>query len=279
MNTNKAYQILEIDLNNVSEEHIRKQYKLMALKNHPDKNKHPNANEKFIEINDAYVFLQGDNKNNDSGYETYFKDFLSSINHSDLYVFLFNLSSNYIENLQEYLLKIDMKVLCKVYNLLVIYKDIFYIDDKTMEIIETFIKNNINTYTINTNLYDMLNANVYKIDIEGEELIIPCWHNHLEYDNNTHVFCKPVHNCENIYLDSMYNIYYDVYDNINNILDKEHIIFKIENKIFSYPVGELQIKKKQKIIFQNQGIPKINTQNMLDCYDKHNVIIHLHIDK
>uniref|UniRef100_A0A6C0C3Z0 J domain-containing protein n=1 Tax=viral metagenome TaxID=1070528 RepID=A0A6C0C3Z0_9ZZZZ len=277
MNTNKAYHILEIDPDNVNDEHIKKQYRLMALKFHPDKNKQENANEKFIEIQTAYEFLQGTDENNTNNYETFFKDFIYSINRSDLYTFLSNISSNYDENIKEYISKIDTKILIQIYNLIVIYKDIFYINDNTIEIIETFIKNNIETYTINTTLYDMLNANVYKIDINNEELIIPCWHNHLEYDNNLHIFCKPINNCENLYFDSMYNIYYNVYYNINDIFDKQHITFEIENKTFIYPVEELQIKNIQKIIFQNQGIPKINISNMLECDDKNNVIILLHL--
>jgi hypothetical protein len=277
MNTHKAYYILEIDPDNVNDEHIKKQYRLMALKYHPDKNKQENANDKFIEIQTAYDFLQGTDENNTNNYETFFKDFIYSINRAELYTFLSNISSNYDVNIKEYISKIDTKILIQIYNLIVVYKDIFYINDNTIEIIETFIKNNIETYTINTTLYDMLNANVYKIDINNEELIIPCWHNHLEYDNNLHIFCKPINNCENLYFDSMYNIYYNVYYNINDIFDKQHITFEIENKTFIYPVEELQIKNTQKIIFQNQGIPKINISNMLKCDDKNNVIILLHL--
>ena len=75
----------------------------------------------------------------------------------------------------------------------------------------------------------------------------------------------------------MYNIYYNVYYNISDIFENQYITFEIENKTFIYEVEDLQIKKTQKIIFQNQGIPKINTLNMLDCDERHNVIILLHL--
>lgn len=58
----KAYQILELDFNATIDE-IKKQYKKMVLKYHPDKNQHSNEQElqeftqKFINIKDAYEEL------------------------------------------------------------------------------------------------------------------------------------------------------------------------------------------------------------------------------
>lgn len=43
-----------------SKEEIKKAYRKLALEFHPDRNKSPNAHEKFIEINEAYLLLYDD---------------------------------------------------------------------------------------------------------------------------------------------------------------------------------------------------------------------------
>lgn len=54
---------------------IKKAYRELALKWHPDKNKSPNAHEKFIEINQAYLILFDDEARvkYDLEYDYYFK--------------------------------------------------------------------------------------------------------------------------------------------------------------------------------------------------------------
>ena len=57
MNYKTAINLLEFDKKEINETDIKKRYKFMALKYHPDKNKSVNANTKFNEIKDAYEYL------------------------------------------------------------------------------------------------------------------------------------------------------------------------------------------------------------------------------
>ncbi len=55
------YDILNID-QNASKDDIKKAYKKMALKYHPDRNKDPTATEQFKKISEAYQYLTKEEK-------------------------------------------------------------------------------------------------------------------------------------------------------------------------------------------------------------------------
>ena len=50
------YKTLQVD-RYASKEEIKKAYRKLVLQWHPDKNKSPDAHNKFIEINEAYLIL------------------------------------------------------------------------------------------------------------------------------------------------------------------------------------------------------------------------------
>ena len=56
MNLLEALKVLELS-DDYTPEMLKKNYKSMAMKYHPDKNSEPNANDKFLKVSQAYEFL------------------------------------------------------------------------------------------------------------------------------------------------------------------------------------------------------------------------------
>jgi DnaJ-class molecular chaperone len=103
----KYYNILNIS-ENASDEEIKKAYKKQALKFHPDRNKSPDATEKFKKISEAYQILTDKDSpqlsNNEFKFNAYnnknfvkpedlFKEFFNNTSFSSLFDSNFNINS------------------------------------------------------------------------------------------------------------------------------------------------------------------------------------------
>ena len=81
MHPSQALRTLQLN-NNATEEDIKKQYKKMAMKYHPDKNQEPGSEQKFKEISEAYQVLTKP-QNNGPG--------MGAMNHMDLFQQMFQM--------------------------------------------------------------------------------------------------------------------------------------------------------------------------------------------
>ena len=95
MNITLACQIMEISVNSTQEE-IKKKYKQLVLKYHPDRNKDSNATKKFIEMQEAYKFLRRTptqqakiKTNNESFYSNYAGFYTGSTTNDRAWTFTF----------------------------------------------------------------------------------------------------------------------------------------------------------------------------------------------
>ena len=79
MEIKKALEVLELHENEYNEYNIKKQYRLKALKFHPDKSG-SDTTEQFHEIQEAYECLLSKKEHISKDYNSLFTDFLHSIN-------------------------------------------------------------------------------------------------------------------------------------------------------------------------------------------------------
>lgn len=291
MNYQLACDNLEIDYNKLNIETIKKQYKILALKYHPDKNKDSKSHEKFIQIKDSYEFLLKCFNTNDNNINmsynnilrSFFVNILPNNVNSEIYFIIFNKIISSCENhALNYLEKLDITLLKHIYyELISKYKDVLHIDIKLINKIESLIKNKEldETIYLNPNFNDLYNNNLYKLTKNNKTYIIPLWHHELSYDADD---CEIIIKCvpilpSNISIDHYNNIIIEVSYNIQNIWKLDNISFNIDDNIFTFEKSKLKLVEYQTITLVKKGISKINTSDVFNINDKSDIILNVHL--
>jgi len=123
---------------------------------------------------------------------------------------------------------------------------------------------------------DLLDDNIYKLEIVDETLYIPLWHHELYFDvsnNDLIVRCEP-ELTQNMFIDANNNLYCNVIKNIKDIMKVEEFHVNIGKHKFGVKVSSLKITdKEQTYIIRNRGILKINENHMYATNKRSDIIL------
>ncbi len=281
MNLEKAIKIIgitEYEINDIVL--IKKKYKMLALKYHPDKN--PDHKNYFLEIKDAFDFLYelnnlGEMESKEMEYD--------NEKFNEYKILLLDFLTNYASPLFAKVLlpflttgdtsllgKIERDDILEMYEFLKKYRNIMHISDEIFESLRNFIKlivkDDVVVY-LNPSLQDLLDANCYKY-WEGEHYyIIPMWHHEVHFDlkdstGKLIVICEP-DLPSNIVMDEFNNIFIDHSVLLEHrLLEEDRIEIKLGNKNLFVDRDEIRLTKEQMIKVKERGIPLANNANIYD---------------
>lgn len=311
MNYKDAFEILEIDLsivniNDITLDYLKKQYRRLALKNHPDKNNNTaESTIRFQQINEAYDYLRrelkhlSDDDDDDcdvSGlHETsLYSDILTGFMktmfagaHDDILTKVVNdiivagkkISSRLFDDL-------DKDTAFNVYSFLSTNRSVLHLSQDILDLIRDVVLkkyDNIEVYRLNPSILDLMNNNVYKLYVNDKLYLVPLWHNEAYFDGSgceIMVICDP-ELPTGVSLDDDNNIYVETVIHASNvlvdiILENGSIQVELGDKIFKIPINQLQMKTEQYYRIKNEGISKIK-KDMCDIAEKSDIIVKINI--
>lgn len=303
MNINSSLKRLNLDnkynLNNITElsnSELKKAYHIMALNYHPDKNNDPKSKEIFQEIGDAYSLLYNiinsniyniyENNTEEELYDTPYTDLMINF----LKILLKSHDSGEIHKFQKKCIiysgklldqlfdKININVLEDLYKFVVINS--LNLSEETIEMIKDIINSKLklyNRYIINPSLENVFNCEIFKLEIDNDIVYVPLWHQEMLYENII-IKIQPLLS-PHITIDEYNNIhikYNNKFQNIIDLIDKDINTIEVDN--YKIPIEELKFKKNQTYLLKNQGIPVINSSDILDNKNKANIFIHITLE-
>jgi DnaJ-class molecular chaperone len=282
MELKRALEILELHQNECNEHTIKKNYRLKALKYHPDKSGRDTIKE-FQEIQEAYEYLMDKKGSINNDYESIFTDFLHSINDNGILNSIFNkLQEKCYDNLFEYIKNKSLVDIIQIKTILCNYKQVLHFPDNLLYTLDNIIhnkKSNMNCYILNPCLDDLLVGNVYKLKFDNQEMYVPLWHTILEHDDNIITVCELEETNHGYHIDEYKNIHINQTYNINHLLCHEKITKQItSNYSITFDPSELNIKKEQLFIIKNKGIPYPDKQHIYSDAHRSNIIMHITIE-
>jgi len=288
----KACKTLEIE-DVLSIAVVRKQYKLLALKYHPDKNKSTDASAKYQEIKEAHDYLlkyldnhvfTSDSFTSDSStsWSSSVSSFFETLyNNQHLQKRVFHpLLMRIIETCETKIFEnMDSRRANKIYEILVKYKDSLHLSDDFLKRVYETIRVKVDAVILlNPNLDDLLNQSVYKYKVD--DLLccyIPLWHSELIYDKHKLVVqCEPELQ-DNIELDEYNNIHVSLQYKLIDIWGKERIEFPLGNtQIRTFCLDSLKLtKESQCIVREREGIPVANTVDIYNVDQLSDIYLHI----
>ena len=259
----------------------------MAIRYHPDKN--PNGEEQFKQINKAYNYLLEDSGNDAKREKMKYMDFIRKIINPECNwdeLFVSTTIKNILVDCEKGALKVfnhlNKENMIKIYQFVCKYSDILNITNHVLIEMKKSIHRKMkddNIIILNPRLEDLLNDKVYKLEIEDHTFYIPLWHNEVCYDisdNDLIVKCIPELPAD-ITIDNYNNIHYKISVAIQELLKNKGLLIELTNKKWHIPSECLKIIPVQTHILREQGMLRLNPENIYDNNKRAHIYIDIHL--
>ena len=272
---------------------LRKQYYKMAMIYHPDKNKSPDAEKIFKEINTSYTYLQkhlnvGDIEDTSLNYFSIIKKCMGNLFPSMPWneIFLDSTLTGILTNCKKASLKIFSEInkdkALEVYSFLSANKEIFAVSDEVLTEMYAVLQKKMkhdHIVILNPTLDDLLNDTIYKLNMCEKEFLVPLWNHEVCFDiSGADLIVQSLPELKkHIVIDNDNNILCRFEGKIQDVLREKQINIKLGSKIFTICGEKLVIKKEQTYVFRNKGLLKIDDNDLYSTSKRGHIYVDIRL--
>ena len=266
MDIRRARQVLGLNGISYSMIELDRNYRLLALRHHPDKNSDnlEEATQRFVEINQAHKLLRENLNDQDGnngggsggsgigiGYDMIFRVFIQSLLRGSVNAATSNMHVN--AELEKLITKIigggkemsikmfeemDKHTAMKIYDIVHQYHDSLHISLETVAQFTAIMRKKMqhdSVVVLNPSLADMMDDKVYVLEHEDAKYYIPLWHTQLYYhidQGDASEERELIVNCvpelpDNVQIDDNNNVYIDVTVQLLELFNQEKYTVKM----------------------------------------------------
>ena len=159
----------------------------------------------------------------------------------------------------------------QVYDFMYQYNYVLGLDDELLKKFKEQLQKKMvydNIIILNPSLKDLLNDNIFKLEVEDKEFYVPLWHHELHFslqNKDLIVRCEPDIPKE-VWINESNNMYIQKQISITELFEKGFYEFEIGEKLFKINSDSLKItKEKQIVLLKESGILRINEEHTYDA--------------
>ena len=134
-------------------------------------------------------------------------------------------------------------------------------------------------YTLSATLEHILEGQVYRLQHEGEEFMVPLWHEDMSFmsaSGEVTVRCT-ADLPENIMIDEYNDLHVHVKASIAKILESGSLIVPVGAGTRAVPSERLRIASQQVHRIRGRGPPRIDLQDAYRVSDRADIVVHLEL--
>jgi hypothetical protein len=268
---------------------IRRKYRRAALRHHPDKG---GSAEQFRRACEAHDLLQkelGEPHRAELDYSRLLQDFIGTAfprprGGGGILQSLASLVSGCkaaatsLASLRD----MDPRTCLRILGFLERHADLLHIDPETIAAAREALRARgevVPTYTLTATLDHILDGSVYKLQHQGQEFLVPLWHEDLVFDTSAGAITVQCRASlpEHVFLDERNDVHVNVKTTAGAVLETGSLTVALGGGAVRVPAAGLRLCRHQAHRLRGRGGPRIDVDDVYQAEDRGDVVVHVEL--